>query len=61
MSSMRVQRKGWSAGENNKTRKTSINMDTDIANVIELKRNSTGFFFGKIVNASLRSHFGLVI
>ena len=61
MSSKRVQRKGWSVGENTKTRKTSINLDMDIANVIEVKRKKTGFFFGKIVNDSLRSHFGLVI
>ena len=61
MSSKRVQQKGWSIGNNTKTRKTSINLDTDIANVIEEKRESTGFFFGKIVNDSLRSHFGLVI
>ena len=61
MSSKRVQQKGWSVGENTKPRKTSINLDTDIANVIEEKRKSTGFFFGKIVNDSLRSHFGLVI
>ena len=61
MSSKRVQQKGWSFGENTKTRKTSINLDTDIANVIEEKRKSTGFFFGKIVNDSFRSHFWLVI
>ena len=61
MSSKRVQHKGWSVGENTKTRKTSINLDTDIADVIEGKRKKTGFFFGKIVNDSLRSHFGLVI
>ena len=61
MSSKRVQHNGWSIGDNTKTRKTSVNLDTDIANVIEKKRESTGFFFGKIVNDSLRSHFGLVI
>ena len=61
MSSKRVQQKGWSVGENTKTRKTSINLDSDVANVIEEKRKSTGFFFGKIVNDSLRSHFGLVL
>ena len=61
MSSKRVQQKGWSVGENTKTRKTSINLDSDVANVIEEKRKSTGFFFGKIINDSLRSHFGLVI
>ena len=61
MSSKRVQQKGWSEGENTKKRKTRINLDTDIANVIEEKRESTGFFFGKIVNDRLRSHFGLVI
>ena len=61
MSSKRVQQKGWSVGENTKTRKTSINLDSDVANVIEEKRKSTGFYFGKIINDSLRSHFGLVI
>ena len=61
MSSKRVQQKGWSFGTRTKKRKTSINLDTDIANVIEGKRKKTGFFFGKIVNDSLRSHFGLVI
>ena len=61
MSKKRIQKKGWSIGDNTKTRKTSVNLDTDIANVIEGKRKKTGFFFGKIVNDSLRSHFGLVI
>ena len=61
MSSKRVQQKGWSVGENTKTRKTSINLDSDVANVIEEKKKSTGFYFGKIINDSLRSHFGLVI
>ena len=61
MRSKRVQQKGWSVVENTKTRKTSINLDTDIANVIEEKKKSTDFPFGKIVNDSLRSHFGLVI
>ena len=61
MSSKRVQQKGWSVGENTKTRKTSINLDSDVANIIEEKRKSTGFYFGKIINDSLRSHFGLVI
>ena len=61
MSSKRVQQKGWSVGENTKKRKTSINLDSDVANVIEEKRKSTGFYFGKIINDSLRSHFGLVI
>jgi len=58
--SKRVQENGWSVGQRTKKRKTSINLDSDIANVIEEKRKSTGFFFGKIINDSLRSHFGLV-
>ena len=61
MSSKRVQQKGWSVGENTKKRKTSIYLDSDVANVIDEKRKSTGFYFGKIINDSLRSHFGLVI
>ena len=61
MSSKRVQENGWSVGTRNKKRKTSINLDSDVANVIEEKRKSTGFYFGKIINDSLRSHFGLVI
>ena len=59
--SKRVQENGWSFGTLTKKRKTSINLDSDIANVIEEKRKSTGFYFGKIINDSLRSHFGLVI
>jgi len=58
--SKRVQENGWSVGQRTKKRKTSINLDSDIANVIEEKRKSTGFYFGKIINDSLRSHFGLV-
>ena len=61
MSSKRVQKNGWSVGIRTKKRKTSINLDSDVANVIEEKRKSTGFYFGKIINDSLRSHFGLVI
>ena len=40
MSYKRIQKKGWSVGENTKTRKTSINLDTDIANVIEEKKGN---------------------
>ncbi len=58
--SKRVQENGWSFGSRTKKRKTSINLDTDVANVIEEKRKSTGVFFGTIINDSLRSHFGLV-
>ena len=35
MSNKRIQKKGWSIGDNTKTRKTSVNLDTDIAEVIE--------------------------
>jgi len=58
--SKRVQENGWSFGSRTKKRKTSINLDTDVANVIEEKRKSTGVLFGTIINESLRSHFGLV-
>ena len=37
MSHKRIQKKGVSFGKNTKTRKTSINLDTDIAKVIEEK------------------------
>ena len=59
--SKRVQENGWSVGTRTKKRKTSINLDSDVANVIEEKRKSTGFYFGKLINDSLRSHFGVVI
>ena len=59
--SKRVQENGWSLGQRTKKRKTSINLDSDVANVIDEKKKSTGFYFGKIINDSLRSHFGLVI
>ena len=59
--SKRVQENGWSLGQRAKKRKTSINLDSDVANVIDEKKKSTGFYFGKIINDSLRSHFGLVI
>ena len=58
--SKRVQENGWSFGSRTKKRKTSINLDTDVANVIDEKRKSTGVFFGTIINDSLRIHFGLV-
>ena len=67
MNSKRVQQKGWSVGVNTKKRKTTINLDTDIANVIEEKRKTMmkeykqDFPFGKIINDGLRSHFGLVL
>ena len=67
MSYKRIQKKGVSFGKNTKTRKTSINLDMDVANVIEEKRKTMmreykqDFPFGKIINDGLRSHFGLVI
>ncbi len=48
MSKKRIQKKGWSIGDNTKTRKTSINLDTDIANIIEEKGNQQGSFLGRL-------------
>ena len=40
--SKRVQENGWSFGSRTKKRKTSINLDTDVANIIEERENQLG-------------------
>ena len=55
----RIQSKGWSVGKKTTRRKTSINLDEDIGRVLDKKTEETGLFLGRIINDSLRTHFGM--
>ena len=55
----RIQSKGWSVGKKTTRRKTSINLDEDIGRVLDQKTEETGLFLGRIINDSLRTHFGM--
>ena len=57
----RIQSKGWSVGKKTTRRKTSINLDEDIGRVLDKKSKDSGKFLGRIINDSLRTHFGLTI
>ena len=54
-----IQSKGWSVGKKTTRRKTSINLDEDIGRVLDKKSEDTGLFLGRIINDSLRTHFGM--
>ena len=55
----RIQSKGWSVGKKTTRRKTSINLDEDIGRVLDQKTEETGLLLGRIINDSLRTHFGM--
>ena len=57
----RIQSKGWSVGKKTTRRKTSINLDEDIGRVLDKKSEDTGLFLGRIINDSLRTHFGMLL
>jgi len=57
----RVQSKGWSTGKQTVKRHTSINLDSDIGEMIEQKSKESGLFMCRIINESLRQHFNMVI
>ena len=57
----RVQSNGWSHGILTDKKRTSINLDCDIGQMIESKSKETGLFVSRIINDSLRSHFNMVI
>ena len=57
----RIQSKGWSLGKKTTRRKTSINLDEDIGRVLDQKTEETGLFLGRIINDSLRTHFGMSV
>ena len=57
----RIQSNGWSVGKKTTRRKTSINLDEDIGRVLDKKSEDTGLFLGRIINDSLRTHFGMSV
>ena len=59
--SNRIQSKGWSHGRLTEKKRTSINLDKDIGEMIERKSKETGLFVSRIINESLRQQFNMVI
>jgi len=59
--SNRIQSKGWSHGRLTDKKRTSINLDKDICEMIERKSKETGLFVSRIINESLRQQFNMVI
>ena len=59
--SNRIQSRGWSHGRLTDKKRTSINLDKDIGEMIERKSKETGLFISRIINDSLRNQFNMVI
>jgi|TARA_B110000263_G_scaffold118938_1_gene103608 hypothetical protein len=59
--SNRIQSRGWSHGRLTDKKRTSINLDKDIGEMIERKSKETGLFVSRIINESLRQQFNMVI
>jgi len=59
--SNRIQSRGWSHGRLTDKKRTSINLDKDIGEMIERKSKETGLFVSRIINESLRQQFDMVI
>jgi|TARA_B100001079_G_C16212659_1_gene426558 hypothetical protein len=57
----RIQSNGWSVGKKTTRRKTSINLDEDIGRVLEKRSEDSGLLISRLINDSLRTHFGLTI
>jgi hypothetical protein len=57
----RIQKNGYSYGKRTVTRKTSINLDKDLGEFLTRKSEETGVLFSRLINESLRNHFGLTL
>jgi len=55
----RIQSNGWSMGKKVTRRKTSINLDEDIGRVLDKKSEDSGLLLSRLINDSLRTHFGM--
>jgi len=57
----RFQINGWDIGKKTTRRKFSVNLDEEVGKVLDKKSQDSGLFMSRIINDSLRSHFGMSV
>ena len=57
----RIQKDGWNKGVFTTKMRTSIYIDEDLGKVLKKKSKDFGGIMSRLINQSLREHFGLVV
>ena len=57
----RTQKDGWNKGVFTTKMRTSIYIDEDLGKVLKKKSKEFGGVMSRLINQSLREHFGLVV
>ena len=57
----RIQKDGWNKGVFTTKMRTSIYIDEDLGNVLKKKSKEYGGVMSRLINQSLREHFGMVL
>jgi hypothetical protein len=57
----RIQKDGWNKGVFTTKMRTSIYIDEDLGKVLKKKSKDFGGVMSRLINQSLREHFGLVV
>ena len=57
----RTQKDGWSKGVFTTKMRTSIYIDEDLGKVMKKKSKQYGGVMSRLINQSLREHFGMVL
>ena len=57
----RIQKDGWNKGVFTTKMRTSIYIDADLGKVLKKKSKDFGGVMSRLINQSLREHFGLVV
>ena len=57
----RIQKDGWNTGVFTTKMRTSIYIDEDLGKVMKKKSKQYGGVMSRLINQSLREHFGMVL
>jgi hypothetical protein len=57
----RIQKDGWNKGVFTTKMRTSIYIDEDLGKVMKKKSKQYGGVMSRLINQSLREHFGMVL
>ena len=57
----RIQKDGWTKGVFTTKMRTSIYIDEDLGKVMKKKSKQYGGVMSRLINQSLREHFGMVL
>ena len=57
----RTQKDGWNIGVRTTKMRTSIYIDEDLGRVMKKKSKQYGGVMSRLINQSLREHFGMVL